>query len=88
MSLASYLVNDLLKIRTQLNSNAGSAEHVGAMHACVWSALCVHSRKIPRPRLEILDEAEESRGKLPPHISCVYFGFRLTFHLSMGGGNG
>lgn len=23
-----------------------------------------------------------------PRIFCVYFGFRLTFHLSVGGGNG
>lgn len=48
----------------------------------------MHSRKIPRPRLEILDEAKKSRGKLPPYISCMYFGFKLTFHFSMDGGNG
>lgn len=70
-----------VQMQAQLNARWSYA-------ACVWSGLCLHSRKITKPCLEVVDKVEESCGKLPAHISCMYFGFRLTFHLRMGGGNG
>ena len=57
------------------------------MQVLVWSGLCVHSRKIPKPRLEILEEKFWRRQKMPPRIFCIYFGFRLTFHFRLGGGH-
>lgn len=82
------LYSQRLKIRIKPSSNTGPViTRLSDAGQCVkWA--CVHSRKTPRPCLEILDEAEQSCGNLLPHISCVYFGFRLTIHLSMGGSNG
>lgn len=83
-----FLYSRRLKIRIRPSSNTGpDSTCLSDAGQCVKRA-CVHSRKIPRPCLEILDEAEQSCGNLLPHISCMYFGFRLTIHLSMGGSNG
>lgn len=83
-----------LLYRPRLNTRIRPSSNTGPASTCLSDAgqcaewACVHSRKTPRPRLEILAEAEQSCGHLLPHISCVCFGFRQTIHLSMGGSNG